>query len=189
MSLLSKRLKIEKFIKEQLWQLLLVITIVVLFACLLDKIIEAIVFCTAHLILRRDFNKQYHSGFTAVCLSITIAVAFFGIIVCLPINVSLLSSIPLAFIICWVGDIAQDRLDCKSKIKELTIKKPFDIETCTRDELVERCLELRFSQRNIELAIEFFINKTPQRLIADKLCIDEKSVTTRKKRMKLKLNS
>lgn len=36
------------------------------------------------------------------------------------------------------------------------------------------------------LAVEFFIRKTPHKVLADRLFIDEKSVTTRKKRMKAK---
>ncbi len=72
--------------------------------------------------------------------------------------------------------------------KEYTTPKPFNTETCTLDELIARCNELRFSQDNTNLAIEFFIKKTKQSVIADMLCIEEVSVARKKLRLKEKLN-
>lgn len=65
----------------------------------------------------------------------------------------------------------------------------FDVDTCTTGELLERCFALRFSAQNVSLAVKFFIVKTPHKNIADEFCIDEKSVTMRKWRMKTKLNT
>lgn len=182
MKTLAARLKIEKFVKEQLWQHVFVVSMIALFAFLLEKEIEAICFCVAHIVIRPKFNKQYHSMKTNICLMITLSIAFFGILLCLPINTSLLFSVPLAFGVVWVGYIAQDRLD-------LLTPKPFNTDTCTESELIARCKQLHFSDENTALAIDFFIRKTKQSVIADQLCIDEKSVTTRKKRMKQKLNN
>lgn len=179
--MLSARLKAEKFIKEQLWQHILVVSIIVLFAFLLDKKIETICFCVAHFVIRPKFTKQYHSNLTHVCLFITLNIAFFGILLCLPVSISLLFAVPLAFGVVWVGYIAQDRLD-------LLTPKPFNTDTCTESELIARCKQLHFSDENTALAIDFFIRKTKQSIIADRLCIDEKSVTTRKRRMRKKLN-
>lgn len=67
--------------------------------------------------------------------------------------------------------------------------KKFDVETCTTEELLKRCRALRFSAQNVSLAVIFFILKTPHKDIADRFCIDEKSVTMRKWRMKNKLNN
>lgn len=183
MIMLSARLKAEKFIKEQLWQHILVVSIIVLFAFLLDKKIETICFCVAHIVIRPKFAKQYHSNLTHVCLFITLNIAFFGILLCLPVGTSLLFAVPLVFGISWVGYIAQDRIDIL-KQKET----PFNTDTCTESELIERCKALHFSTENTELAVEFFIKKTKQSIIAERLCIDEKSVTTRKRRMRKKLN-
>ena len=76
--LLPIRLKTEKFIKEQLWQLLLVVAFVALCAWILEKPIEAICFCTAHIVIRANFDKQYHSSVTRICLFITSLVVFCG---------------------------------------------------------------------------------------------------------------
>ena len=185
------RLKIEKFIKEQLWQHVLVLSIIALFAWLFDKEIEAVCFCLAHLVLRPKMEKQYHKDTTRGCLMLTTAIIFFGILFSIPIGSTLLVSVPLAFLVAWVGYIVQDRIDLQLENKRLRDKehKPFNTKTATETELVARCRELSFSDENTELAVEFFIRKTPHKVLADRLFIDEKSVTTRKKRMKAKLNS
>lgn len=185
------RLKIEKFIKEQLWQHVLVLSIIALFAWFFDKEIEAVCFCLAHFVLRPKMEKQYHKDTTRGCLMLTAAIIFFGILFSIPIGSTLLVSVPLAFFVSWIGYIVQDRIDLQLENKRLRDKehKTFNTKTATETELVARCRELSFSDENTELAIEFFIRKTPHKVLADRLFIDEKSVTTRKKRMKIKLNS
>lgn len=69
------------------------------------------------------------------------------------------------------------------------IRKPFSVDNCTEKQLIKRCDELRLSEENKYLAIEFFIKKTKQKQIADALCINEKSVQIRKKRLRKKLNN
>ena len=104
-------LEIEKFFTEQLWQLLIVVAFVSLCAWLFDKWIEAIMFCIAHTIVRRHFEKQYHCKTTGLCLIITLTIAFFGIATILPVTLSLLSTVPMCCFISWIGYIAQDRMD------------------------------------------------------------------------------
>jgi hypothetical protein len=77
----------------------------------------------------------------------------------------------------------------KKIINLLEFDKSFDVDLCTKEELINRCAELNFSKENTDLAIKFFIEKTKQSEIADELCIDEKSVQTRKRRLKQKLNT
>ena len=185
------RLKIEKFIKEQLWQHALVLSIIALFAWFFDKEIEAVCFCLAHLVLRPKMEKQYHKDTTRGCLMLTAAIIFFGTLFSIPIGSTLLVSVPLAFLVAWVGYIVQDRIDLQLENKRLRNKanKPFNPETATETEPVERCRRCGLSAENTVLAVEFFIKKTPHKILADRLFIDKKSVTTRKKRMKAKLNS
>lgn len=66
--------------------------------------------------------------------------------------------------------------------------KNFDVDTCTTEELLKRCNALRFSAQNVTLAVHFFLLKTPHKVLADKFCVDEKSITMRKYRMKITLN-
>ena len=80
-------------------------------AWLFDKYVKAVMFCVAHIVIRKYFDKQYHSGSIAVCMFITLSVIFFGIAYALPTAISLLSTIPMCFAISWVGYITQDRID------------------------------------------------------------------------------
>ena len=105
------KLKFEKFLKEELWQHILVIAFVFICAWLFDKYVETVIFCVAHIVIRKYFDKQYHSGSIAVCMFITLSVVFFGVAYALPTAISLLSTIPMCFAISWIGYITQDRID------------------------------------------------------------------------------
>ena len=180
------RLKIEKFIKEQLWQHALVLSIIALFAWLFDKEIEAVCFCLAHFVLRPKMEKQYHKDTTRGCLMLTAAIIFFGILFSIPIGSTLLVSVPLAFFVSWVGYIVQDRIDLQLENKRLRDKanKPFNPETATEAELVERCRRCGLSAENTALAVEFFIKKTPHKILADRYSWQIGTAAIKKQRMK-----
>ena len=107
----------------------------------------------------------------------------------LPISISMLSGVIVGMMDCYILYKVRDYFDIRNELREITKPKPFNVDTCTEAELLERCRELRFSQENTDLAIEFFIKKTKQSVLADKLCIDEMSIARRKLRLKHKLNS
>ena len=174
--------------------LAIITSIVAIFlpAFLLDKWIEAIFFFVCHWLIREQFPKHYHHIVPAMCRLITSVVFFFGVCFVLPKGLSILSAIPINYLIGWVGFTKKqaDVYEIKyNRLKEkLEAKKEFSTETCTEQELIARCKELHLSEENTSLAIEFFIKKTKQSKIADELCINEKSVQIRKKRLKEKLN-
>ena len=120
--------RIIKFLKKELWQHLIVIAFVSFCAWLFSKPIEAILFCTSHIVIRIYFDKQYHcrhenkSIAIFMCLTLTYTIAFFGIASCLPLSISLLSTIFVAYLICWAGYVVQDRLDYKVVYKDLQNK-------------------------------------------------------------------
>ena len=105
----------------------------------------------------------------------------------------------MAFLVCWIGNIYEERRRVKSKNEELSLEnqtlkdilkpKQFNVYRCTEEELIARCKELGFSQAQTELCIEFFILKTKQSILADKYCVEEKSIQQQKWRLKNKLNS
>lgn len=112
------KVKLKNFIKKQLGQYLLVIAFVSFCAWIFDKPFEAVMFCVAHIVIRRVFDKQYHCGTTSMCTSLTLTIAFFGIATILPVAISLLSTVPICCFISWVGYIAQDRIDLLKKHKD-----------------------------------------------------------------------
>ena len=160
---------------------------------ILDKWIEGIVFFFAHWFIREQFQKQYHSPTHAMCRLITSVVFFFGVSFILPFALSLFSAIPINYFIGWVGFTKKQADDFEIKYlrikRELEKKSEFNTGTCTKDELIARCNQLHFSKDKTELAIEFFINKTKQSELADKLCVEEKSIQQNKRRLKQKLNN
>ena len=192
----EKLLKIRLFFCYQLWQYLLVISSICLCSYLFNKWIEGIAFCVAHCIIRYKMNYVYHSK--NYCLQLTLFIIWCCIPTIAKTNISLLSAIPVAFLICWIGCVVQEKnilFKRNSKLSKENAEfieklkpKPFNVDNCSRDELLARCAEVRLSEFNTELAIEFFINKTKQSIIADRLCIDEKSITQKKQRLKKKLN-
>ena len=111
--------KIRKFIIYELWIYLLVMGSIALCSWLFNKWIEGIMFCVAHICIRRVFDKQFHFNSTAYCLTLTLAIIWFAIPIALPLATSLLSSIPIAFLICFFGYLAQDRVDLLLQVKKL----------------------------------------------------------------------
>lgn len=174
--------------------LVIIASIIAIFipAILLDKIFEGIIFFFCHWLIREQFPKQYHHIVPSICRLITSATFFFGVSFVLPFTLSLLSAIPINYFIGWVGYTKKqaDYYEVKyNRLKEkLEQKKEFNTETCTESELIDRCKELRLSEENTQLAIEFFIKKTKQSEIAESLCVEEHAVSTRKLRLKKKLN-
>lgn len=161
-------------------------------AAILGKWIEAVVFFVCHWFIREQFPKQYHHIVPAMCRLITSVVFFFGVSFVLPLSLSLFSAIPINYFIGWVGYTKKQadyyEVQCDRLKKKLEEKSNFSTDNCTLDKLLSRCRAIGLSEENTRLAVEFFVKKTKQSKIADDLCINEKSVQIRKKRLKEKLN-
>lgn len=197
----EKRFKLRIFIKYSLWRYLLVVASTALCCYLTGKWIEGIAFCCAHIVLRYKFRFQYHSK--SHCLALTNFIIWACIPLSLPLAYSLLYSIPLAFFVCWIGNEEQEKIwlalqyrKLKNKVSELEKElseakaeedKVFNIENCTREEMLERCKEIGLNAENTELAVKFFVDKIPIWEIAKSLNIEYDSANMRKKRLKKKL--
>ena len=157
-----------------------------------DKWIEGIVFFICHWLIREQFPRQYHHVIPSMCRLITAVTFFFGVSFILPFALSLLSAIPINYFIGWVGFTKKqsDTYQLKyEKLKaELEKDKEFDINNCTREELINRCNELKFSAEDTDLAVKLFMREKKQVEIAKELCIEERSVQQKKRRLKQKLN-
>ena len=171
------------------------------FSWLIGKPIEFLLIFLPYFLTKGIYAKQYHSRSLKECFGISLFAFSVATFLCVSRETSIVFPIVLgasiSFISCKIG-IAQEKLKDYDYIeprynflvnfyRKTTEEKPFDVNTCTEEELRTRCADIHLSQDNTELAVEFFIRKTKQSIIADKLCIDEKSVTTRKKRLKAKL--
>ena len=173
------------------------------FSWLVGKPIEFLCVFLPYFATKGLYARQFHARSLKECFTLSLIVFGFVTISCIPHETSLMYSVliglAIAFISCKIGDV-QLKLKDYEYIEprynwllrfytEATDERPFDVDDCTEEELKDRCKALHLSEENTELAIEFFVRKTKHKIIAERLCIDEKSVTTRKKRLKAKLNS
>lgn len=172
------------------------------FSWLVGKPIEFLCVFLPYFATKGLYTRQFHARSLKECFTLSLIVFGFVTISCIPHETSLMYAVSIglaiAFISCKIGNV-QLKLKDYEYIEprynwllrfytEATEERPFDVENCTEEELKDRCKALHLSDENTELAIEFFVRKTKHKIIAERLCIDEKSVTTRKKRLKAKLN-
>lgn len=64
----------------------------------------------------------------------------------------------------------------------------FDADTCTEEDLIKRCNELKFSKRQTRLAIEYFVKKRTHNEMAAMESIDVTSSWKAKHRLRNRLN-
>lgn len=177
-----------KFRLFQISTYALVFLAIGLMAFLTNKCIETVFLFASFVWLRNCFGKTYHSTSFWACIVITILVFVVAIAFVPNKNLSLFSCILFGLVIDYIAYKYKDYQDTREEIAILNAPKPFSVNTCTEEELVERCRELHLSEENTNLAIEFFIKKTKHSVLADNLCIEEKSVQEKKRRLKQKLN-
>lgn len=165
-------------------------------AWLMNKVLLAPPLIVSFRLVRGKIEEKHsvlHFATISACMCVSTAICWFGLYLSLPMSISLISNIIVGVIFAIITWKIQEVIDLKAeyaKLKEkLEADKVFNTETCTREELIARCNELHLSKDNIDLAIKFFIDKTKQSKIANELCIDEKSVQMRKRRLKQKLNN
>lgn len=177
---MSWRVKFRLF---QFWTHAIVFITIALMVVVTGKFIETAGFFASFVALRYAFDKTWHSKSFWWCIFISCVVFVLAILIVPQKGVSILSCIVFGLVVDFVAYKYKDYEDVRAELF-----KPFSVDTCTEAELLTRCRKLCLSEENTNLAVEFFIKKTKQSVIADKLCINEKSVQIRKKRLKQKLN-
>ena len=181
---------------------ILIVSALFAFSLFVKKSIEFVCIFLPYFFTKGLYSNQWHSKSMKECMLLSFCIFAFAICITMDraftITFSLFMGIVMAYISCKAG-IIKFKLEDYAFIEprynklvdwynEATKPKTFNTGTCTLDELVNRCKELRFSQENTNLAIEFFINKTKQSKLADAFCVQEKSITKKKQRLKEKLN-
>ena len=167
---------------------LAIVGLLIGYSFLVGKPIEFALIFLPYFATKGLYNRQYHASSLKHCLVLSIVIFAIAVTITIPkdysICFSLLFGILIAFASCKIGNV-QVKL---REYAELTAPKLFNVDTCTEEQLLDRCRELRLSQENTELAVDFFIRKTKQSMVADRLCVDEPSIARRKLRLKKKLN-
>ena len=172
-------------------------------AYVIDKVLLAPPLILSFRLSRVKIETKYdvfHMATIFGCMIVSTTICLFGLYLSMPISVSFISSVIMGVgfsIITWhIQDIINIAKHNAELQQELNIFKQsiqadvsFDADNCTEKELVARCKELKMSDDAIELAIELFIKKTKQSVIADKMCVEEKSIQQQKRRLRKKLNN
>lgn len=184
---MPKTIKAALFAFQRLIDLV-ILSVALLFAWLTDKVILLPVIIGSYAVLRYSFNKTYHDNNAFICVGLSIIMVALMLRLALPVEFSLLSGVIVAVLDCYVLFIAKDYNDTKRLLQGFQRPQIFNCLKCSEAELLARCNELGFSAANKELAIEFFIKKTPHKILADRLGVEVKTVTVRKRRMRDKLN-
>lgn len=149
------KIKIEDFIKKELWQYLIVIAFLFICGWLFDKYILAVNLAIAHFYMRPKFNKQFHCRNNnrkiaiTLCLVLTCTLIFFSVAIVLPLHISLLSSLPVTYFICWFGYVVQDRIDLLNKLKP-------NIYQLSEKEFIDFCNRKELNNEEREIAVLIF---------------------------------
>lgn len=172
-----------KFRLFQLYTYGIVFATIALMAVITGKYIETIGLFASFVSLRYAFEKTWHSKSFWRCIFISCVIFVIAISFVPNKGVSILSCVAFGLCIDYLAYKYKDYEDIR-----LQLYKPFNVDNCTIGELLTRCKEIGLSEENTNLAIEFFIKKTKQSVIAERLCVEEHAISTRKLRLKKKLN-
>lgn len=167
------KLLIKDFITDELWIYVIIIGSIALCSWIFNRWLEGLMFVIAHLVIRRVFDKQFHFSETAYCLILTLAIVWFAIPITLSVTTSLLSSIIIAFIVCFVGYVAQDRVDL---LKEKRMAKRFNFATCTKEDVIKVANALGYNKDKQDLAVMFFADRLSNKQIWQILCNTQRNV-------------
>lgn len=163
------RIRIVDFLKYELWVYTIVFVSLLLCAWLFNRWIEGLMFCIAHTVIRNAFDKQFHFNKTAYCLILTCAIIWFAIPITLPVEISLLSSIAVAFLVCFFGYLAQDRMDLLKATRKT-------ISNLSREDVTQICNELGYNKDKRDLAIMFFVDKLKNKQVWEILCKTQRNI-------------
>lgn len=127
-------------------------------AIIFGKWLEAIIFNICHATIRPQFKMQYHHVIPALCRELTAIIFFFGICFTLPLEISLLSAIPINYIIGWIGHLKAS--SDYYELKCIRLKEKFYLE---KRNMLEECRQAKLNERDTELAIMYYYeHKTPK---------------------------
>lgn len=155
------KIRLKRFLRKEMWQHCIVVAFLFVIAGLFNKCCETILFCISHCVIRAKFSKQFHFGKISYCLVLTLTVIWIGVSLTLPITMSLLSTVPVSFLISYIGYLCQDRADMYA-LKNSVAQKEADF--------VLKCREARLSKRDQIIAYKYFIEKQKPKEIWLWLC-------------------
>lgn len=153
-------------------------------------VIELIIMWIVLEFSRLALGRTYHNKNPIICNAISLGVFFLMSRLAIPLRYSLFFNICIAAAIAVIIHILVIRND---EYKELFIFKEritkFNLKTCTKDELIERCRLKGLSKEDTELCVSLFIDRLRIYDLAEKYYISEQSMKNKKYKLSKLLNS
>lgn len=135
-------------------------------AVIFGKWIGAVIFILCHTLIRPQYDLQYHHIVPMVCRSITSYVVFLGISFLLPLNLSLVSAVPINYFIGWLGENFAKKDKYEIALKLIKEKSVYEME---ENELVDYCLGKGIKGDKLEFVIMILIYDMKYAEISQKL--------------------
>lgn len=162
------------------------------FAFLLDKHIEAIFLFVSYVFLRYKFPTTFHHPNAYWCVFWSIISFWLCIVATLPLNLSILSSIIVALVLCYILFKIQQSLDIREENKklkeELDKSKQFSIYDCSKDEFIAYCLNNKVRRDRIDYVWDILRSQMSVNDLADKYVVEPSTIKQDRWRYKKKLN-
>lgn len=170
---MKKKIKITRDKYEKISKLYrfggfaIIVGLLVGFSWLISKPIEFIFIFLPYFLTKGFYTRQYHSSSLRECFILSLGIFSLAIMACAPSGASIMFSVVLGLAIAFASykaGVIQFKLKDYEYIeprynflvnfyRKETEEKPFDVNTCTEEELRKRCKELRFSQFDYPLKL------------------------------------
>ena len=145
------KIKAELFIKTVVGYLVILLALFFV-SWLCDKVINAVIILMSYGGTRWVFPLTYHAKTDRGCIMFTIACFSIAIIIALPINLSVISSVVIGMVISTFLFFLQYFIDLKASTK-----------INDKDAFIAKCKSLGYNDLKTEMAIKFFVdNEKPK---------------------------
>lgn len=184
----SKRLRVKERIRNA-FIYLFVIAAILPIVWLTGRYIEAFLLICAFLTLRYKFDTTYHHDKTHICLFITLSVACVSIPITLPINISILSGVFVAFAITYVAWLVQAYLNSQESNKRLRARnveltervRVADVYSMNEGGIRALCKSNFLDPIDEEIAVQRLIYRLKGQELYDKIGYSKAQMTRREK--------
>lgn len=141
------KIKLELFARTILGYLVILVALFFV-AWIQDKLLNAIIIVASYFATRWVFPKTFHAKNSRNCLIFSIACFSIGVIISIPIKISITFSVIIG------GAISILLFFIQRYIEFLSTPKISD-----KEELIQKCKDLNYNELKTQMAIKFFIDK------------------------------
>ena len=171
---------------------ILIVIVLILYSLLINKFAEFCIMFITYFITKNMYNTQYHSNSMKICFVISLFIFGISLTLCLDSAQSLICSaligLLISFCSSYAGEIKQKLKDFDRLRKEELERNAFNVYSCSEEQLISKCKELKFNQRQIDFCIKAFIEQLTLKELAEYYCLEIQSVKNKKQIYKNKLN-